>query len=318
MYDAEPRRLQGFRLAFVSAPALANARPGIHADVARKRNHRESFKELVAVWVDLFRAHNLLTYASAIAFQTLVALVAILLLTFGIVGAIGRPDVWSMQIAPHVEPKVLKPVFEGMDATARKIFHSSSGGLIAFAAVLTIWEISGVIRACMGALAQIYEHEENRPWWRRFGISLAIAVVVTGAIVGAILLATAARTAVHGGWGIPFAVARWLLAVALIAFAFGLLVRFAPVDPRTTRWASGGATLVVVAWVVQSLLFGVYLRYASYTTAVGSLLLVYVVTTYLYVAAIVLLVGIELDELLRRDLRGEEERGILEIVRDVL
>jgi hypothetical protein len=43
-----------------------------------------------------------------------------------------------------------------------------------------------------------------------------------------------------------------------------------------------------------------------------------VVTTYLYVSAIVLLVGIELDELLRQDLRGEQERGILEIVRDVL
>jgi hypothetical protein len=36
------------------------------------------------------------------------------------------------------------------------------------------------------------------------------------------------------------------------------------------------------------------------------------------VSAIALLVGIELDELLRRDLRDEEERGILEIVRDVV
>ena len=35
-------------------------------------------------------------------------------------------------------------------------------------------------------------------------------------------------------------------------------------------------------------------------------------------AAIILLVGIELDELLRKDVQGEQERGILEIVRDVL
>jgi membrane protein len=100
--------------------------------------------------------------------------------------------------------------------------------------------------------------------------------------------------------------------------AFGTLVRFAPEEPRTTRWASGGAALVVVAWVVQSLLFAFYLQHANYKTAAGSLLLVYVVTTYLYVSTIVLLVGIELDELPRQDLRGEQERGILEIVRDVL
>jgi hypothetical protein len=45
---------------------------------------------------------------------------------------------------------------------------------------------------------------------------------------------------------------------------------------------------------------------------------IYLFTTYVYVGAIVLLVGIELDEQLRRDLKGEDERGIVEIVRDVL
>jgi uncharacterized BrkB/YihY/UPF0761 family membrane protein len=69
---------------------------------------------------------------------------------------------------------------------------------------------------------------------------------------------------------------------------------------------------------VQSLLFAVYLRAANFRSAAGSLLGFYVLTTYLYVAAIVLLVGIELDELLRKDLQGEEERGILELVRGVL
>jgi hypothetical protein len=45
---------------------------------------------------------------------------------------------------------------------------------------------------------------------------------------------------------------------------------------------------------------------------------VYFLTTYLYIAAIVLLVGVELDEQLRRDVQGKQDRGILEIVRDIL
>jgi hypothetical protein len=45
---------------------------------------------------------------------------------------------------------------------------------------------------------------------------------------------------------------------------------------------------------------------------------IYLFTTYFYVGAIVLMVGIELDEQLRQDVQGDEERGILEIVRDVL
>jgi membrane protein len=242
----------------------------------------------------------------------------VMLLMLGIFGAIGREDVWTKQLAPQIEPKVLFPVFAGMNATAEKVFHSSSGGLIAFASVLAIWEISGVVRACMGALAQVYEDEETRPWYVRFPISIAIAVVATASIVGSLLLATAARTAVHGTWSLPFTILRWLLEIVLLTVAFGLLVRFAPVKARTTRWASGGATLVVVAWVVQFLIFAEYLRaVANYRSTAGSLLGVYFLTTFLYVAAIILLVGIELDEQLRQDLETGEERGILEIVRGV-
>jgi membrane protein len=285
----------------------------------RRHGHWQSFKELVAVFVDLFKRHNLLTYASAIAFQTLVAVVALALLVLGILGEIGRRDVWTKQIAPEIEPRVLHPVFEGINATVQKISGSSSGGLIAFAAVLTIWETSGVVRACMGAFAQIYEHEETRPWWIRFPISIAISIVLTAGVVGSLLLTTAARTAVHGSWGIPFAVARWVLALVLLTLAFGILVRFAPVKPRTSRWASGGAMLCVISWTVQALIFAEYLRtFANYKTAAGSLLGVYFVTTFLYVAAIILMVGVELDEQLRQDVAAKDERGILDLVREVI
>ena len=271
------------------------------------------------LWVDLFNEHNLLTYASAIAFQALVALVALLLLAIAILGEIGRQDVWNQQIGPQIEPKVLPEVYSGIDATVQKVFNSSSGALIAFAAAVAIWEMSGVVRAIMGAVARVYDTEDDRSWKARFPVSIGIGIVLTGSIVGAILLGTAARTAVHGGWSVPFAVARWLLAVLLIGLGFGLLVRYAPVEKRTTRWASAGATVVVVAWVIEALIFAEYLRgVANYKTSAGCLLGVYFLTTFLYVAAIILLVGIELDEQLRKDLQGKEERGILEIVRDVV
>ena len=274
--------------------------------------------ELVDLWVDLFAEDNLLTYASAIAFQALVALVALVLLAVAVLGEIGRTDVWTKQLGPKIHSHVLPDVFLGIDQTFEKVFHTSSGGLIAFASVLTIWEISGVVRACMGAIAKVYDSADDRRWFVRFPVSIGISVVLTAALVGAILLATAASGAVRGAWGLPFAIVRWLLAALLIGLAFGLLVRYAPVERRTTRWASAGATLVVVGWVAQSLIFAEYLRAASYRSAAGSLLLVYVLTTYLYVGAIVLLVAVELDELLRKDLQGQAERGILELVRDAL
>src|SRR5262249_7042534 len=161
--------------------------------------------------------------------------------------------------------------------------------LIVFAAAVAIWEMSGVVRACMGAIARIYGAEEDRSWKIRFPLSIGIGLVLTGSIVGALLLGTAAAGAVQGAWAAPFGVLRWGLTVVLLGVGFGVLVRFGPVDARTTRWASGGATLVVAACVAESLVFGVYLQYvADYTTAAGSLLGVYFLTSFIYVAAIIL------------------------------
>jgi membrane protein len=285
----------------------------------RRRGHWQSFKGLVSLWVDLFAKHNLLTYASAIAFQALVALVALMLLLVAVLGQIGHTDVWTKQIGPQIKPKVLPEVYTGIDATFQKVFSASSVGLIAFAAALAVWEISGAVRGCMGALSLVYETKDDRPWWRRLPLSIGIGVVLTAALIGSILLATAGRTLVHGTWSFPFTVARWLIAIASMIGGFGLLVRYAPAERRAKRWASAGAALVVVAWIVQTVIFWAYLRYlADYRSAAGSLLGVYFLTTYLYVGAIVLLVAIELDEQLRKDLKNEEEPGILQLVRDVL
>ena len=286
---------------------------------SRRRGKKQSFKDLVSLWVELFDEHELLTSATAIGLRALVAMVALALLGIAVLGETGKESIWNNRIAPQIAPKFLPAVYGGIDATVQKIFTSSSVGLIVFATVLAVWMVAGAVRACMSALSKIYGTKDKRPWYVRFPLSIGIAIVVTVALVGATLLILGLRHTVHGAWGLPFALARWLATIVLLTLAFGVLVRFAPAEPRSKRWASGGAALVVVLWIVQSLLFAWYVRaLGDYKTAVGSLLFLYLFTTYVYVAGIVLLVGIELDEQLRRDVQGEEERGILELVRDML
>src|SRR5919197_413444 len=81
-----------------------------------------------------------------------------------VLGEIGRRDVWTKHVGPAIEPKLLPQVYRGIDATFQKVFHTSSAALIAFAAALTIWEISGAARGCMGALSRIYDTDDTRPW----------------------------------------------------------------------------------------------------------------------------------------------------------
>ncbi|HEU5361824.1 MAG TPA: YihY/virulence factor BrkB family protein [Gaiellaceae bacterium] len=281
----------------------------------------KAFKTIVSVWVDLFDEHGLLTSAAAIALQAFVAMVALALLALALIGATGHQHVWSGQIAPQLEPKFLPEVYAGISATVEKVFSTDSTTLIVIAVLLAVWEVSGAVRACMSALSRVYGANDERPWYVRFPLSIGIAVLLILALAGSFVLIVGLRHAAGGAQGVLLAIGRWAGTIVLLTAAFTILVRFAPAERRSKRVASSGAALVVVAWIVQSLIFAWYLRSsASYRSAVGSLTAIYFFTTYFYVAAIVLLVGIELDEQLRRDADRETtgRRPLLTLVRQVV
>jgi len=268
---------------------------------AVSRRRPRDLRAFVRLWIDLVSQHRLPVYGAAIAFQTFVAAIAVVLLGLGVLGAIGRGDVWARRIAPQIHKRVLPDVYAGINQTVQHIFAHDSTWLILFASALALWKTSTAVRMCMRALTHIYETEDDRPAWLRLAISVGIAAAMVVALIGAVLLVVVARGP-SGGLVVPFDIARWIGAVVLVGIAFGLLIRFAPAERRAKKWATTGAALVVGGWIVQSLLFEVYVTsIASFRTAAGTLLAFLVVTTFFSVAAMVLLVGIELDELLRQN-----------------
>jgi len=266
-----------------------------------------SLKKIVRLWVDLFDEHKLLTYASAIALRMFIAAVACTLFALGILGASHQQQLWKQTIGPEIEPKVLPHVFHGIDQTVNRVFSPSTGGLLALAAALAIWEVSGIIRAGIGALDEIYETTDSRPFWIRFPLSWGLAILVLAAMLGAIAIVWAGH--VSGGWSLPILILRWPAAAVLVALAFEVIVRWAPAEHRRVRWASLGSALVVFGWIGETVIFGAYVRgVANFRTPVGSLEVFIFLATYFYIAAVVLLVAMELDELVRADLQRPRNR----------
>jgi membrane protein len=277
-----------------------------------------SFKKIVRLWVDLFDRHSLLTYASAVALRMFIAAVACTLFGLGILGASHQQQLWRKTIAPQIEPRVLPHVFDGIDQTVGRVFSSSTAGLLVLASALAVWEVSGIIRAAIGALDEIYETPEPRPFWIRFPLSFGLAILVLASMLGAIAIIWAGH--VSGGWSIPILILRWPAAIALVAFAFELIVRWAPAKHRRARWASLGSMLVVVGWIGETLIFAEYVRtIANFRTAIGSLEVFIFLATYFYIASIVLLVAMELDELVRADMqRPPSKQRLLPLVAGVI
>jgi membrane protein len=275
---------------------------------------KQRLKRFVRLWVDLFARHQLLDHASAIAFQVLKALVPLTLLGLALLGALGEDKVWNQTLYPRLEGHLQPTTAHAIDSAVQRIFTTDSAGLIAFACLLVIWYVSGSVRASMGAINQIYETDERRPWTVRFPISFALAFAIAFCLVGALLVVTAAPALANGGAaGVLVSIGRWLVAIALLAVAVALIVRYGPVERRAKRWASVGSALVITAWIGATLIFGLFVtNVANFKTAVGNLTVFLVLVGYVYTSSIIFLVGVELDELLREEVKGQG--GILELL----
>jgi membrane protein len=260
-----------------------------------------------------FAEHELLTYASATAFQVLKSLVPLTLLGLALLGAVGRRDVWTNHIAPALKSRLDPSLFHAIEVAVQKIFTSNSAGLIVFSSLLTVWFVSGGVRAIMEAISRIYGAKDERPLWIRWPLSFGLAFCLVAGIVGAGLLIEAVPKQ-SGALEILLVAVRWIGALAALVAATGVLVRLAPVRRRPKRWASAGAVLVIATWIVTSFAFRWYVStFANFKTAVGQLTVFIVLMAYAYASSIVLLVGIEVDELLRED-ASSQERGILDVL----
>jgi membrane protein len=252
------------------------------------------------------------------AMQSFAALAGLTLLTIALLGAFGGQNVWTDHIGPAVQSKVTHPTYVAINAAVERVFAHDSTGLIAFASAFAVWEVSRSLRAVMDALNSIFDCEENRPAWKRFALSIGLALVVI-VLVGCALFVIGVSShllATTGGaldWTVR--VLRWPVGALFLALAVAIVVRFAPTEHPGTRFASAGGTLVVVAWLVESALFAAYVRYiGDYRSATGNLLLFLVATWYLYLSSIVFLVGAQLDEFLREAAAHEGHVSALHLV----
>jgi membrane protein len=276
-----------------AATSRSRARP------QRARSWAGRAREFARLIATEFEEHHLSTYASAIAFRALVALVPLTLLGLGLLHAFGLEDVWTSSVAPAIKAHVTPPVFRGIDYSVDKIFSSGVAGLIAFAAVLLVWDMTWAITTMMEALNELHDIDEPRPWWRRYLIGVALALGTIVCIVGAVL-AVVLGPRPSGALHVVLGIGRWPVAIVLLGLAVALIVRYGPAEHPQPRWASAGSLLIVGSWIVASLAFRWWVgSVANFKTAIGSLTVFLVLTAYVFTSSAIFLIGVQLDELLR-------------------
>jgi membrane protein len=267
-------------------------------DEARAISAREAVKELLKA----FERNDLLTFASAIAFQVFFALIPLALFALALMSGLGLSDVWSRDIAPDLRESASPAAYTLIDDTVRKVLSEKQFFWLTIGAVITIWEMSGATRAIMDVFDRIYESDRRRSFRERYAVSIVLSIAAGALILAAAAAIQLAPLAVDG----PVALLRWPLAVLLLSISVALLVRYAPADSHPDGWVSFGSLVVVVAWLGTSLAFTFYLtNFARYGSIFGALATIIVTFEYLYLASIAFLTGAQVDALVRERVEGD-------------
>jgi membrane protein len=278
---------------------------------ARSLSLRAAVREILR----LYKENDILTYASAIAFQVFFALVPMALLALGLLSAFGATGVWTHDVAPTLKQSLTGPVYHAVDDTVRKVLAEQHGFWITLGAAIAVWEVSGAMRATMQVLNRVYGVDETRSFRRKLAESIVLSTAVTFMLLLASAVVQLGPTAARHMFGrgpavsVLSALASWGAAIALLFLVVAIVVRFAPDTRRPVRWVTFGGLLVIVGWVLMSLGFGFYIStLADYDTIFGGLAVVIVTMTYIYLSAIVFLTGVQLDSLIRHQVDHREDR----------
>jgi membrane protein len=193
------------------------------------------------------------------------------------------------------------------------------GAIISIA--LALWGVSGAFRSVMEAMNVMYEVEEDRPFWKVYGLSIFMSLAVVVLLLGALVLVVFGESigvtvADLVGLGSVFAtvwsILQWPVVACVVLFAFALIYYFAPAAQQRFRWISPGSILAFVFWLIFSLLFSLYASTFggnSYNETYGSLAGVIVLMLYVYYSALIMLVGAEMNQVIEWHIPGGKDEG---------
>jgi membrane protein len=265
-------------------------------------------------WMAVFRRavadtrdDNMPMIASAVSYSSFFAIPSILLLTVGLFTLVATPDTIRelMDRFSTFMPSEATQLLS--DSLLRLDQQPSTGILVTIAGfVLALWASTSAMTTYMTALDIAYDRKDGRSFVRKRLVALLMVIAIGAAVllVGLLLIFGPHLERYLGnllGLESVFSwvwwTAQWPLLFLGLLTAFAVLQYFGPdVEHRRFELITPGSVIAVVGWLVASGGFAVYTSlFGSYNKAWGSFSAVIVTLTWLWLTAIALLFGGEVN-----------------------
>ena len=191
--------------------------------------------------------------------------------------------------------------------------------LIIGAVLLAAWAASGTMMTLMEGFEGAYRLPSGRPFLKQRGIAILLVFIVAFPGIGSsalIVFGARAERWMFGWLGLPpdaelrtgivllFGALRYLVALATTVLVTGMLYTVGPNRPIKLRSALPGAILATTLWLLATSGFAWYVRnVANYSVLYGSIWTVIALLVWMYMLAVIALLGCEYNAVRERMLQ---------------
>jgi membrane protein len=286
--------------------------PGSRAEAPTHIPKRGWFQVTKRAWAES-KADQVPLLAAGVAFFSFLSLFPAMIAAVMVYGLVADPKTVADQAKQLSDalPKDAASLITGQMEAITKTPQQSLGLGLIIALVLALWSASGGVGNVMSAVNIAYDEDETRGFVKRKALAIlftlgAILFAVVAIVLIAVLPVLLDELIPSGVVRVLIEVGRWVGLLVAVMVALAVLYRYAPDrDAPQLKWASVGAVVSTVIWLIASLGFSLYVdNFGSYGKTYGALAGVVVLLLWLWISMFVVLLGAEINA------EAEQQTGV--------
>jgi membrane protein len=265
-----------------------------------------------------FRKGVLVTRASSIAFNLLMALLPATIFLFTLIPFIPIPN-FQQELIRLFESIIPVNAYNLMESTIIDIVTNKSGSLLIIMFFATIIFSTNGIHAVIHSFVVTSHSFKANSWLNQRKASIILL------IIGILMIAFAGFLIIFGKIAVNnlveleiiekslviniLIVLKWILVLLMLLLAISFLYYFAPARRSDFKFISPGSTLATILFITTSLGFSAYVNnFGQYNKLYGWIGTLMVILVWLYLNSIALLIGFELNLSIKDAALGEAGR----------
>ncbi|WP_442935671.1 YihY/virulence factor BrkB family protein [Nitrobacter sp. NHB1] len=301
--EVPSRRKEASRDASTAPLTTEGNNPGRSATTPSEIPARGWKDILLSVYANMSN-HRILALAAGMTYYSLLAIFPALAALVAIYGLFSDPSTIAKhldQVSGFIPSGAIDVAREQLTRVASK-GNQTLGLTFLIGLAVSLWSANAAMKSLFDTLNIVYGEKETRGLVKLNARSLAFtmtAILFALAALGAIVVLPVVLTYVglSNFADLLVRLARWPAMFVGLALALALIYRFGPdrEAPRW-RWITWGSAVATILWLVASALFSWYAAdFGKFNETYGSLGAVIGFMTWLWISAIVILFGAELD-----------------------